>query len=51
MFDVVVIGAGVVGGLVARELSRYELSVAIVERCADVALGATRANSAIVHYF
>ena len=49
MFDVVVIGAGVVGGLVARELSRYELSVAIVERCADVALGATRANSAIVH--
>ena len=49
MFDVVVIGAGVVGGLVARELSRYELSVAIVEKCADVALGATRANSAIVH--
>ena len=49
MFDVVVIGAGVVGGLVARELSRYELSVAIVEKCSDVALGATRANSAIVH--
>ena len=49
MFDVVVIGAGVVGGLVARELSKYELSVAIVERCSDVALGATRANSAIVH--
>ena len=49
MFDVVVIGAGVVGGLVARELTKYELSVAIVERCPDVALGATRANSAIVH--
>ena len=49
MFDVVVIGAGVVGGLVARELSKYEISVAMVERCADVALGATRANSAIVH--
>ena len=49
MFDVVVIGAGVVGGLVARELARYELSVAIVEKCSDVALGATRANSAIVH--
>ena len=49
MFDFIVIGAGVVGGLVARELSRYELSVAIVERCSDVALGATRANSAIVH--
>ena len=49
MFDVVVIGAGVVGGLVARELARYELSVCILEKCSDVALGATRANSAIVH--
>ena len=49
MFDVVVIGAGVVGGFVARELSRYKLNVAIVERASDVALGATRANSAIVH--
>ncbi len=49
MFDVVVIGAGVVGGLVARELTKYELSVAIVEKSSDVALGATRANSGIVH--
>ena len=49
MFDVVIIGAGVVGGMIARELSRYELSVAIVDKGADVALGATRANSAIVH--
>ncbi len=49
MLDVIVIGAGVVGGMIARELSRYELSVAIVEKGADVALGATRANSGIVH--
>ncbi len=49
MFDVIIIGAGVVGGMIARELSRYELSVAIVDKGADVALGATRANSAIVH--
>ena len=49
MTDVVVIGAGVIGGAVARELSRYNLSVTIVEKCADVAMGATRANSAIVH--
>ena len=49
MFDVVVIGAGVVGGLVARELTKYQLSVAIVEKGSDVSLGATRANSAIVH--
>lgn len=49
MFDFVVIGAGVVGGMVARELTRYTDSVCIVERGSDVALGATRANSAIVH--
>lgn len=49
MVDVVVIGAGVVGGLVARELTKYELSVCIVERMPDVSMGATRANSAIVH--
>ena len=49
MFDVVVIGAGVIGGFVARELSKYKLNVAILERGSDVALGATRANSAIVH--
>lgn len=49
MFDCVVIGAGVVGGLVARELTKYNLSVCILEKAADVAMGATRANSAIVH--
>ena len=49
MLDVIVIGAGVVGGLVARELTRYGLSVCMVEKMPDVAMGATRANSAIVH--
>ena len=49
MIDVAIIGAGVVGGMIARELSRYELSAAILEAGSDVALGATRANSAIVH--
>lgn len=49
MLDVIVIGAGVVGGLVARELTRYGLSVCMVEKMHDVAMGATRANSAIVH--
>ena len=49
MFDVTVIGAGVVGGLVARELSRYKLSICILEAESDVAMGATKANSAIVH--
>lgn len=48
-YDVAVVGAGVVGGLIARELSRYELNVALLEKCNDVAMGTTKANSAIVH--
>ena len=49
MFDVAVIGCGVVGSLIARELTKYTDSVCILEKGSDVALGATRANSAIVH--
>ena len=49
MFDFAVIGAGVVGGMVARELTKYTKNVCILEKGSDVALGATRANSAIVH--
>ncbi|MBQ9071470.1 MAG: FAD-dependent oxidoreductase [Clostridia bacterium] len=49
MRDVVIVGAGVIGGAIARELSKYKLDVTIVEKCSDVAMGATRANSAIVH--
>ncbi len=49
MFDAIIIGAGVTGAFVARELSKYKLKVCIVERMGDVAMGATRANSAIVH--
>ncbi len=48
-FDVVVIGAGVVGSLITRELSKYNLKVALLERHNDCAMGATKANSAIVH--
>lgn len=49
MFDVVIIGAGVIGGMLARQLSRYELSVCILEKESDVAIGASKANSGIVH--
>ncbi len=49
MYDIVIIGGGVVGGMIARELSRYELSICILEAENDVAMGATKANSAIVH--
>ena len=49
MYDVAIIGGGVVGGLIARELSRYRLSVVILEKEHDVAVGASKANSGIVH--
>ena len=49
MYDVVIIGAGVVGGMIARSLSAYNLKVVLVEKENDVAMGATKANSAIVH--
>ena len=47
--DVIVIGAGVVGCAVARSLSRYNLNVTVLEAGSDVAEGASKANSAIVH--
>ena len=49
MVDVTVIGAGVVGGMIARELTKYDISVCILEKENDVAMGASRANSGIVH--
>jgi glycerol-3-phosphate dehydrogenase len=49
MFDVTVIGAGVIGCCAARELSKYKLDVCVIEKGADVAEGTTKANSAIVH--
>ncbi|HOJ87904.1 MAG TPA: NAD(P)/FAD-dependent oxidoreductase [Pseudothermotoga sp.] len=46
---VVVIGAGVVGSLILRELSRYDLELTIIEKNLDVGWGVTKANSAILH--
>ena len=48
-YDVAIIGAGVVGSLTARELARYRLSIALLERSNDVATGSSKANSGIVH--
>ena len=48
-FDVVVVGVGIAGCTVARELARYDLSICVLEAGNDIACGATRANSAIVH--
>lgn len=48
-YTVSVIGAGVIGSMVARELCRYGITVCILEKSSDVAGGASRANSGIVH--
>jgi glycerol-3-phosphate dehydrogenase len=47
--DVVVIGAGVVGAAIARELSRYQLTVVLADAANDVGTGTTKANTAILH--
>lgn len=49
MYDVVIIGAGVTGCAVARELSRYQLKTIVLEKEEDVCCGTSKANSAIVH--
>ncbi len=49
MYDVAIIGGGVVGAMTARELSRFNLKICILEKENDVAMGSTKANSAIVH--
>ncbi|MCL2364461.1 MAG: NAD(P)/FAD-dependent oxidoreductase [Defluviitaleaceae bacterium] len=49
MYDVIIIGAGIVGCAVARVLSRYALDILVIEKGADVAVGATKANSGILH--
>ena len=49
MYDVAIIGGGVVGGMIARTLASYQLSICILEKAHDVATGASAANSAIVH--
>lgn len=49
MYDIAVIGCGIVGAAAAREFSKYQVSVGIFEKENDVADGTTKANSAIIH--
>lgn len=49
MKDVIIIGGGVVGCSVARELSRYDADILLLERGNDVSVGTSKANSGIVH--
>ena len=49
MYDVIVIGSGVIGTSVSRYLSQYDLKIAVIEKEEDVCSGTSKANSAIVH--
>ena len=49
MFDVAIIGAGIAGSAIARQLSKYDLKTVVLEKVIEVCQGTTKANSAIVH--
>lgn len=49
MFDIAIIGAGITGSAIARNLSRYNLKTVVLEKGVEVCQGTTKANSAIVH--
>lgn len=49
MYDVIIIGAGVSGAAAARELSRYQAKICVIDKDEDVCCGTSKANSAIVH--
>lgn len=45
MYDIAIIGAGVIGASIFRELMKYDLKVAIIDKENDVSMGTTKANS------
>jgi len=49
MYDVTIIGGGVIGCAIARELSRYRLRTVVLEMCEEVGFGTTKTNSGIIH--
>ncbi|WP_105616593.1 NAD(P)/FAD-dependent oxidoreductase [Vallitalea okinawensis] len=49
MYDVAVIGTGIIGTFIARELSKYQLKILMIDKENDIANGTTMANSAIIH--
>ncbi|MBN2547067.1 MAG: FAD-dependent oxidoreductase, partial [Spirochaetes bacterium] len=48
-YDFIIIGAGIIGSLIARELSKYKLKILIIEKEADIGMGPSSSNSAIIH--
>ena len=49
MYDVIIVGAGVTGSAIARQLSRYDVNTCVLEKNEDVCEGTSKANSAIIH--
>ncbi len=49
MYDVAIIGAGIIGASIFRELTKYNLKVVVIDKENDVSMGTTKANSAIIH--
>jgi len=49
LIDIAIIGCGIVGAATAYELSRYDFDIVVIEKENDIALGTTKANSAIIH--
>ncbi len=49
IYDIAIIGAGIIGSCIARELSKYKLNICMIEKADDVACGTSKANSGIIH--
>lgn len=47
--DIAIIGAGIIGATIARELSKYKLNTILIDKEADVGWGTTKANTGIIH--
>lgn len=48
-YDVIIIGAGITGASIARELSKYKLKIAVIDKASELPAGASRANSSMIH--
>ena len=49
MYDVTIIGAGIIGTFITRELSKYNLKILLLDKGNDIATGTTKANTALIH--